>query len=107
MHRRLGWILLAALATAAHAEPAAPVRAADPVQVATAATAPPAIPADLKSLRALTDDPVVGRADRIDGEERHGVVAFTFDDGPNPETSPAVIEALEKYNIPATFFIVT
>jgi peptidoglycan-N-acetylglucosamine deacetylase len=59
------------------------------------------------SLLALTDDPVFGKADRIDGDEAKGVVAFTFDDGPNPETTPAVIDALQKYDIPATFFIVT
>ncbi len=58
-------------------------------------------------LLALTNDPIVGNAKRIDGEETSGVVAFTFDDGPNPATTPAVIEALTKYNIPATFFIVT
>src|SRR5258706_11427184 len=55
----------------------------------------------------LTNDPVLGRASRISGEEVHGVVAFTFDDGPNPETTPAVLDALATYNIPATFFIVT
>ena len=60
-----------------------------------------------RNLRALTDDPILGKADRIDGDERKGVVAFTFDDGPNPETTPRVIDALEKYDIPATFFIVT
>jgi len=54
-----------------------------------------------------TNDPVVGKAARVNGEETHGVVAFTFDDGPNPETTPAVLDALAKYNIPATFFIVT
>jgi peptidoglycan/xylan/chitin deacetylase (PgdA/CDA1 family) len=59
------------------------------------------------ALLALTDDPVLGKADRIDGNETSGVVAFTFDDGPNPETTPAVIAALEKYDIPASFFIVT
>ena len=58
-------------------------------------------------LTQLTDDPLVGKASRVMGEEAHGVVAFTFDDGPNPETTPAVIDALEKYDIPATFFIVT
>ncbi len=58
-------------------------------------------------LTTLTDDPVLGKASRISGEEQHGIVAVTFDDGPNPETTPAVIEALEKYDIPATFFIVT
>src|SRR4051812_42918485 len=58
-------------------------------------------------LKSLTDDPILGNSPRINGDEVHGVVAFTFDDGPNPETTPAVIDALDKYNIPATFFIVT
>lgn len=58
-------------------------------------------------LGSLTDDPIVGKSPRINGNEVHGLVAFTFDDGPNPETTPAVIDALEKYDIPATFFIVT
>jgi peptidoglycan/xylan/chitin deacetylase (PgdA/CDA1 family) len=122
MHRRLGWMLLAALATAAHADPGSgPVTrsTADPLPpdaaseprpelVAAAATAPAAPAAlDARNLRMLTDDPVVGKASRVDGDERQGVVAFTFDDGPNPETTPAVIDALEKYGIPATFFIVT
>jgi peptidoglycan/xylan/chitin deacetylase (PgdA/CDA1 family) len=58
-------------------------------------------------LLALTNDPLLGKADRVSGEEVQGLVAFTFDDGPNPETTPFVIDALEKYDIPATFFIVT
>ena len=124
MHRRLGWMLLTALAAAAHAEPAQvpasrPAATADPLPPETAASearpkrvaaaTPPAAPAalDARSLRALTDDPVLGKASRVDGDERKGLVAFTFDDGPNPETTPAVIAALEKYDIPATFFIVT
>ncbi|HEY5948965.1 MAG TPA: polysaccharide deacetylase family protein [Kofleriaceae bacterium] len=55
----------------------------------------------------FTDDPVVGKGARISGEETTGLVAFTFDDGPNPETTPAVLDALKSYDIPATFFIVT
>jgi peptidoglycan/xylan/chitin deacetylase (PgdA/CDA1 family) len=58
-------------------------------------------------LESLTDDPILGRSPRINGDEVHGLVAFTFDDGPNPQTTPSVIDALQKYNIPATFFIVT
>src|SRR5215510_10192953 len=54
-----------------------------------------------------TDDPVLGKGARINGEEVHGLVAFTFDDGPNADTTPAVLDALKKYDIPATFFIVT
>ena len=70
---------------------------------------PPEVPAKpaTEELSALTNDPVVGNSPRVNGDEMHGVVAFTFDDGPNPETTPAVIDALEKYDIPATFFIVT
>ena len=58
-------------------------------------------------LAELTKDPELGKADRVDGDEARGVVAFTFDDGPDPNTTPAVLDALEKYDVPATFFIVT
>ncbi|HET9627132.1 MAG TPA: polysaccharide deacetylase family protein [Kofleriaceae bacterium] len=92
--KSFGW-LAAAIALAA-----APVHA-DPA----AATKPGHL--DPGDLATLTDDPVTHKADRIDGDEAKGVVAFTFDDGPNPETTPHVIDALEKYDIPATFFIVT
>lgn len=71
-----------------------------------ATTVAPAAP-PTQELKALTDDPVLGKADRIDGNEVKGMVAFTFDDGPNPSTTPAVLDALEKYDVPATFFIVT
>jgi peptidoglycan/xylan/chitin deacetylase (PgdA/CDA1 family) len=81
-----GWLVLACLGGGAWADkPAKP--AAD--------------------LATLTDDPRVGKADRIEGTETRGMVAFTFDDGPNPDTTPAVIDACEKYGIPATFFIVS
>jgi peptidoglycan/xylan/chitin deacetylase (PgdA/CDA1 family) len=55
----------------------------------------------------LTNDPLLGRADKITGHGVRGLVAFTFDDGPEPATTPAVIDALLHYNVPATFFIVT
>ena len=58
-------------------------------------------------LLALTDDPVFGRAELVHGSESKNVVAFTFDDGPNPDTTPRVLRALAKYDVPATFFIVT
>jgi len=32
-------------------------------------------------------------------------VALTFDDGPNPATTPSVIETLHRHHAPATFFI--
>ncbi|MDA8442920.1 MAG: polysaccharide deacetylase family protein [Peptococcaceae bacterium] len=33
-------------------------------------------------------------------------VALTFDDGPDPQYTPRVLEVLEKYNATATFFLV-
>ncbi len=62
--------------------------------------------ADLALLK-LTDDPLLGKADRIDGYEVKDMVTFTFDDGPNPGTTDAVMDALVQYDVPATFFIVT
>ena len=107
MQRWLGWLVIAVLATTARAQPAVPATEPPHKTVATATVPADPIPLDPKDLRTLTDDPVVGKAGRIDGDETKGVVAFTFDDGPNPETTPQVIDALEKYDIPATFFIVT
>jgi peptidoglycan/xylan/chitin deacetylase (PgdA/CDA1 family) len=77
------------------------------VGAAHAEPAPAPAKLDPRDLHALTNDPITARADRVDGDEAKGVVAFTFDDGPNPETTPHVIDALEKYDVPATFFIVT
>jgi peptidoglycan/xylan/chitin deacetylase (PgdA/CDA1 family) len=34
------------------------------------------------------------------------VVAITFDDGPDPNFTPRVLEVMRKYNIQATFFLV-
>ncbi len=47
-------------------------------------------------------------AKRIVGNEpvKHTYVSFTFDDGPSYTTTPKVIKALDKYDIPATFFVV-
>ncbi|WP_031105536.1 bifunctional polysaccharide deacetylase/glycosyltransferase family 2 protein [Streptomyces sp. NRRL S-146] len=33
-------------------------------------------------------------------------IALTFDDGPNPTWTPQVLAILEKYDVPATFFVV-
>ena len=60
-----------------------------------------------EDLAPLTDDPELARGDRIEGHEVRGMVAFTFDDGPNPETTPLVVDALQRYDVPATFFVVT
>jgi peptidoglycan/xylan/chitin deacetylase (PgdA/CDA1 family) len=40
---------------------------------------------------------------RVDGNGK--VVALTFDDGPNPHATPAILDALAARNVKATFFI--
>src|SRR5688572_16394180 len=52
-------------------------------------------------------DPIFGDSQRIDGDEAGDVIAFTFDDGPDERTTPAVLDALATYDVPATFFVVT
>jgi len=39
-------------------------------------------------------------------ETSEPVVAFTFDDGPGPQWTPMVLDALDQHAIPATFFMV-
>lgn len=34
------------------------------------------------------------------------VVYLTFDDGPNPDVTPRILQILKQYNVPATFFVV-
>ncbi|MFN8579920.1 MAG: polysaccharide deacetylase family protein [Gemmatimonadaceae bacterium] len=35
---------------------------------------------------------------------RDGRIALTFDDGPNPDATPRVLDVLRSYGVPATFF---
>jgi len=37
---------------------------------------------------------------------RRGVVALTFDDGPDPRWTPEILSILEEKHVPATFFVV-
>lgn len=45
---------------------------------------------------------------RILCQDRSGLkrLYITFDDGPNPENTPKVLEVLAKHHVPATFFMV-
>lgn len=36
---------------------------------------------------------------------QENMVALTFDDGPNPATTPVILDILKKYNVKATFFV--
>jgi peptidoglycan-N-acetylglucosamine deacetylase len=38
--------------------------------------------------------------------DRPGLLALTFDDGPDPQWTPAILEILKRENVPATFFII-
>jgi peptidoglycan-N-acetylglucosamine deacetylase len=39
-------------------------------------------------------------------QDRQGIVALTFDDGPDPDTTPAVLDLLDQAGARATFFCV-
>jgi peptidoglycan/xylan/chitin deacetylase (PgdA/CDA1 family) len=98
---RWGTLLIAVLvATSADARRRGPTPAVNK-SVAVVTTTPKV---DAKQ---YTKDPILAGADRIVGRDNAGYVAFTFDDGPNPTYTPIVIDALQKYDIPATFFVVT
>src|SRR5437899_7640258 len=50
------------------------------------------------------NSPIFGRVSaRIRDEAR--LVALTFDDGPNPDATPAILDALGKRGAKASFFI--
>jgi peptidoglycan-N-acetylglucosamine deacetylase len=40
------------------------------------------------------------------GETDRKVVAITFDDGPDPQKTPALLDVLKKHRVPATFFLI-
>ncbi|MBU0513151.1 MAG: polysaccharide deacetylase family protein [Proteobacteria bacterium] len=40
------------------------------------------------------------------GPRRGGKVALTFDDGPDPETTPKLLDLLDKHSVSAAFFII-
>jgi cellulose synthase/poly-beta-1,6-N-acetylglucosamine synthase-like glycosyltransferase/peptidoglycan/xylan/chitin deacetylase (PgdA/CDA1 family)/spore germination protein YaaH len=40
------------------------------------------------------------------GGDRPGLLALTFDDGPDPRWTPAILDILKQENVPATFFVI-
>jgi len=40
------------------------------------------------------------------GKNTAKAIALTFDDGPDPRWTPAILDILEHYHVPATFFVV-
>lgn len=53
----------------------------------------------------LSRDPLRALAPRLSGRGRPGGVALTFDDGPDPRGTPAVLDALADLGWTATFFM--
>lgn len=45
----------------------------------------------------------LSEADWRSGQKR---IAITFDDGPDPDTTPQILQVLAEYQIPATFFLI-
>ncbi len=65
-----------------------------PAPSASTASATPAIPAGPRG-------PMAFNSAQVDGP----YIALTFDDGPNPETTPKLLKMLAERNIKATFFV--
>jgi cellulose synthase/poly-beta-1,6-N-acetylglucosamine synthase-like glycosyltransferase/peptidoglycan/xylan/chitin deacetylase (PgdA/CDA1 family)/spore germination protein YaaH len=40
------------------------------------------------------------------GGDHPGLIALTFDDGPDPKWTPAILDILKRENVPATFFVI-
>jgi peptidoglycan/xylan/chitin deacetylase (PgdA/CDA1 family) len=59
------------------------------------------------ALPAVTVFPRLRRsvAPRLSGVGRHGHVALTFDDGPDPVSTPSVLAELDRLGLRATFFV--
>jgi peptidoglycan/xylan/chitin deacetylase (PgdA/CDA1 family) len=55
--------------------------------------------------RALAYPPLRRLLPGLDGKGRSDHVALTFDDGPDPKSTPAFLELLASLNVNATFFV--
>jgi peptidoglycan/xylan/chitin deacetylase (PgdA/CDA1 family) len=56
-----------------------------------------------KSFSALIEKRVLGGLRHV--ATREAVAALTFDDGPHPQSTPALLDVLEQYQVHATFFM--
>lgn len=74
-----------------------------PEVVAEPAATPPATPAPVVTTSPALRAPGLCRLDGADGSAK--TVALTFDDGPNPETTPQILAILREEGVKATFFV--
>ena len=66
-----------------------------------------ALPRTLGELRAVASHgPGAGVPPGLGRDSATGAVAITFDDGPHPEGTPAILEILARHAAVATFFVV-
>ena len=47
-----------------------------------------------------------GLVDQASGANTSKKIALTFDDGPDPQWTPQILDILHRYHVPATFFVV-
>jgi peptidoglycan-N-acetylglucosamine deacetylase len=74
-----------------------------PSTLAPTSTAPPeTVPAELPPAPVVTVPPAVGAGPSWPGDWQ---VALTFDDGPDPTWTSAILDQLARYGVPATFFV--
>ncbi len=67
----------------------------------------PACPATPKVFIDTTGGPTIGTMQYANGAGlKHKEIALTFDDGPNPDVTPRILDILDKHCIKATFFLV-
>src|SRR6202022_2920357 len=57
-------------------------------------------------LARVGDEPASSASRRVEQVPGPGLVALTFDDGPDPTWTPQILAALEREPVPATFFLI-
>jgi len=68
--------------------------------------APPSPDMDKVWTDAIARDPSPDLAVPGESSSSGRMVALTFDDGPDPHTTPLILDTLRKHNVEATFFVV-
>lgn len=76
----------------------------DALVAGAAATGPRAVAVALARRGLAATAGVLGSVTRVSTEER--VIALTFDDGPHPVDTPALLDVLARHRARATFFLV-
>ncbi len=83
-------------------------RAVMPVETGTLPEPPRQVPTDMGRVwdAAIAQDPWPALATRGRAGASEGRIALTFDDGPDPRTTPQILHTLRAHDLKATFFVV-